>query len=176
VLAAVREALPGMGTASRNSLTKVGCVVGPGGAGGAAVWLMVLTDWPIACVLSAGGMHRCAVEELLLLGSCSACLADHALAAPTASCVLRPPQVVSSISHAFDSCFQHWSVGLGIEQQLEDLRRECGLPPRPASASSSCSSPRVNLDYELLVKPSLVEATLTREVYSNSEDFFFRWG
>lgn len=65
------------------------------------------------------------------------------------------------------SSFQRWTVGLGIEPQLNALRGAVGLPALQFSHT-------LNLDYDSLVKPWLCEQTLTCEKYTHPEDFFFR--
>ncbi|KAL4425507.1 hypothetical protein ABPG75_009523 [Micractinium tetrahymenae] len=75
-------------------------------------------------------------------------------------------KLVINITAAFNS-FQRWTVGLGIEHQLQDLQAAVGLAPTQYPH-------RPNLDYASLVRPWLCEQTLTCEVYTNKEDYFFR--
>jgi hypothetical protein len=132
VLEAVREALPGMGTASRNSLMKVG----PGRRAAllsAPLWLLK------ACVTMGQGQD----QQPCVLGWQQI----HA-AGPRRRLTPARPQVVLNISDAFDASFQRWSVGLGIEAQLDELRACLGLPLRPCGKAAK-------LDYGLLVKPQV---------------------
>lgn len=62
-------------------------------------------------------------------------------------------QVVLNITNTFDSSFSRWTVGLGIEHQLNELRVAAGLPEE-----SRFRARARNLDYALLVHP---EVTLT---------------
>lgn len=78
-------------------------------------------------------------------------------------------KVVLNITNTFDSSFGRWTVGLGIEHQLNELRVAAGLPEEPRFRSRA-----QNLDYSQLVRPEIVESTLTAEEYVHSEDFFFR--
>ena len=62
-------------------------------------------------------------------------------------------------------------VGLGIEEQLNELRKQVGLEPLAGLAKrreGRC------LDYLRMVRPEVVLATKTEEHYTHSEDFFFR--
>jgi hypothetical protein len=52
---------------------------------------------------------------------------------------------------------QSWTVGLGIEGQLNALRESVGLPRLP-----SLDAFATNLDYARLVKPEVVAATYER--------------
>ena len=74
--------------------------------------------------------------------------------------------VINLTSTAFGA-FQRWSVGLGLEPQLNALRKAVGLTPLVFSHT-------VWLDYLALVRPEVVERTLTGKVYTYHEDFFFR--
>lgn len=76
-------------------------------------------------------------------------------------------KAVTNVTNAFFGSFQRWKVGLGVEWMLNDLRRCVGLPPLPFDHD-------IFLDYETLVRPRVVEATLREETYSYAEDFFFR--
>lgn len=78
-------------------------------------------------------------------------------------------KLVLNLSSAFQS-FQRWSVGLGIENQLDELRSAVGLPGLYQRGQMHVTF----LDYHSLVRPDIVERTLTDEVYLNPEDFFFR--
>ncbi|EFN57798.1 hypothetical protein CHLNCDRAFT_143159 [Chlorella variabilis] len=75
-------------------------------------------------------------------------------------------KLVLNITAALSS-FQRWTVGLGIEPQLNSLRAAVGLPALQFTHT-------LNLDYDSLVKPWLCEQTLTCETYTHAEDFFFR--
>jgi tryptophan 2,3-dioxygenase len=74
---------------------------------------------------------------------------------------------VRALSAAF-ARFDSWSVGLGIEPQIELLREIVGLPPKE-------NKPRDKyLDYAKIVRPEVPEKTLIAEVHPNPEDYFFR--
>ena len=64
-------------------------------------------------------------------------------------------QVVLNITNTFDSSFGRWTVGLGIEHQLNELRVAAGLPEEARFRSRA-----QNLDYTQLVRPE-VRAVLT---------------
>ena len=74
---------------------------------------------------------------------------------------------VRALANAFRSHTGLWSVGLGLEPQLNQLCAAAGLPPLLAER------PRC-LDYALLVRPRAAADTLLREEYRHAEDFFFR--
>jgi tryptophan 2,3-dioxygenase len=76
-------------------------------------------------------------------------------------------KTVLNITSVFHGNFQRWTVGLGLEPQLNELRAAVGLDPL-----SFCHS--VFLDYNALVRPHVAEETLTKERYKYAEDFFFR--
>ncbi|KAL0021755.1 hypothetical protein WJX79_004279 [Trebouxia sp. C0005] len=78
-------------------------------------------------------------------------------------------KVVLNITNTFDSSFSRWTVGLGIEHQLNELRVAAGL-----AEEARFHARARNLDYAQLVHPEVVEATLSGEVYEHEEDFFFR--
>ncbi|KAL0039762.1 hypothetical protein WJX77_007166 [Trebouxia sp. C0004] len=78
-------------------------------------------------------------------------------------------KVVLNITNTFDSSFSRWTVGLGIEHQLNELRVAAGLAEEARFRARAR-----NLDYAQLVHPEVVEATLSGEVYEHEEDFFFR--
>lgn len=68
-----------------------------------------------------------------------------------------------NLSSALGASFQRWSVGLGIEGQLSQLRSAVGLPPLPGPKHA------LNLDYATLVRPEVAEQTLTGECYVHAE-------
>ena len=76
-------------------------------------------------------------------------------------------KTIINISNTFFGSFQRWTVGLGIEWMLNELRGMVGLDPLPFATD-------LFLDYEKLVRPEVVETTLTEEQYLYPEDFFFR--
>lgn len=76
-------------------------------------------------------------------------------------------KVVLNLTGVANAHFQRWSVGLGLEPQLNSLREAVGLPPLRFAHTAW-------LDYNALVRPEVVERTLTGEAYSYHEDFFFR--
>lgn len=59
-------------------------------------------------------------------------------------------QVVLNITNTFDSSFSRWTVGLGIEHQLNELRVAAGLPEE-----SRFRTRARNLDYAQLVHPEV---------------------
>ena len=61
-----------------------------------------------------------------------------------------PVQVVLNITNTFDSSFGRWTVGLGIEHQLNELRVAAGLPEEARFRSRA-----QNLDYAELVRPEV---------------------
>ena len=64
-------------------------------------------------------------------------------------------KVVRNITGKIDSSFATWSIGVGFEAQLSQLRGSVGLAPvSSATPKSKC------LDYELLVRPSVCADTL----------------
>ena len=77
-------------------------------------------------------------------------------------------KVVRKITGTIDTSFSTWSVGIGWEQQLRQLRESVGLAPLPETLK------REYLDYAVLVRPACVANTLLRENYRHEEDFFFR--
>ena len=58
--------------------------------------------------------------------------------------------MVLNITNTFDSSFGRWTVGLGIEHQLNELRVAAGLPEEPRFRSRA-----QNLDYSQLVRPEV---------------------
>ncbi|KAL3134108.1 hypothetical protein ABBQ32_008530 [Trebouxia sp. C0010 RCD-2024] len=78
-------------------------------------------------------------------------------------------KVVLNITNTFDSSFSRWTVGLGLEHQLNELRVAAGLEEEARFRTRAR-----NLDYAQLVQPEVVEATLSTEEYEHEEDFFFR--
>ena len=80
-------------------------------------------------------------------------------------------KVIRNITNALEGAFRDWSVGLGIEGQLNELRAVVGLPllaSFEARERSGC-----HLDYSRLVRPEVVAATY-KDDYVHAEDFFFR--
>ena len=76
-------------------------------------------------------------------------------------------EAVFALSTSF-SRFDSWSVGLGLEPQINSIRDVVGLPPRS-------TTPRTTyLDYAKIVRPEVPEKTLLTEIHPNPEDFFFR--
>jgi len=76
-----------------------------------------------------------------------------------------------NMSGAFDAAFSSWSVGLGIEDELNDLRQAVGLQALKSLANrQSC----LYLDYKRMVQPEVILHTLESETYVHTEDFFFR--
>ncbi len=88
----------------------------------------------------------------------------------TASECVSVTKVVRNITNAVEGAFSAWSVGLGIEAQLNELRAVVGLS-RIASFDAREHSGR-HLDYARLVRPEVVAATY--HAYPHAEDFFFR--
>jgi len=82
-------------------------------------------------------------------------------------------KLVLNISNAF-LYFQRWTVGIGIEHQIDELRGAVGLPPQYDDNIDNSSSEKQFLDYNALVQPDIVEQTLTQHNYTHAEDFFFR--
>jgi tryptophan 2,3-dioxygenase len=74
---------------------------------------------------------------------------------------------VRALSLAF-ARFESWSVGLGIEPQIDSLREVVGLPPQARKSRDKY------LDYTQVVRPEVPETTYTTEVHPNPEDYFFR--
>lgn len=59
-------------------------------------------------------------------------------------------QVILNITNTFDSSFSRWTVGLGVEHQLNELRVAAGL------GEEACFRTRArNLDYAQLVQPEV---------------------
>ena len=77
-------------------------------------------------------------------------------------------KVIKNVTGKIDTSFATWSVGIGWEAQLRQLRQSVGLAPIERAPK------REHLDYAVLVRPAVVANTLLRESYSHSEDFFFR--
>lgn len=59
-------------------------------------------------------------------------------------------QVVLNITNTFDSSFGRWTVGLGIEHQLNELRAAAGLPEEARFRARAR-----NLDYSQLTHPEV---------------------
>lgn len=57
-------------------------------------------------------------------------------------------QVVLNITNTFDSCFSRWTVGLGLEHQLNELRVAAGLEEEARFRTRAR-----NLHYAQLVQP-----------------------
>lgn len=75
--------------------------------------------------------------------------------------------IINLTTIAFGS-FQRWTVGLGIEPQLNSLREAVNLSPLPITHHHF-------LDYERLVRPKVVEGTtVDHHGIHYHEDFFFR--
>jgi hypothetical protein len=62
----------------------------------------------------------------------------------------RGQQVVRNVSNAFEASFRDWTVGLGIEDQLNSLRELVGL-----ARIQSFQHRTRHLDYAVLVKPQV---------------------
>lgn len=77
-------------------------------------------------------------------------------------------KVIRNITGKIETSFSTWSVGIGWEEQLQQLRESVGLAPLPVNAKHEY------LNYAVLVRPTSVANTLLRERYRHSEDFFFR--
>ena len=88
-----------------------------------------------------------------------------------ASDQLALQSVVRNISGAVDAAFSCWSVGVGIEDQLNILRESCGLLPLPSLAAKRQG---LYLDYKGMVRPEVILETFKSETYRHNEDFFFR--
>ncbi|KAL4539440.1 hypothetical protein Ndes2437B_g02184 [Nannochloris sp. 'desiccata'] len=75
--------------------------------------------------------------------------------------------VINLTSTAFGS-FERWSVGLGLEPQLNTLREAVGLPKIGFQHTYW-------LDYSAIVRPEVCKKTLTfKDTWTYHEDFFFR--
>jgi tryptophan 2,3-dioxygenase len=75
--------------------------------------------------------------------------------------------VINLTSTAFGS-FERWSVGLGLEPQLNTLREAVGLPTIEFQHTYW-------LDYSAIVRPEVCTKTLTfKDTWTYHEDFFFR--
>lgn len=59
-------------------------------------------------------------------------------------------QVVLNITNTFDSSFSRWTVGLGLEHQLNELRVAAGLEEEARFRTRAR-----NLDYAQLVQPEV---------------------
>ena len=66
-------------------------------------------------------------------------------------------QVVLNITNTFDSSFSRWTVGLGIEHQLNELRVAAGLEEEARFRTRAR-----NLDYAQLVQPEVALPILSR--------------
>lgn len=58
--------------------------------------------------------------------------------------------MVLNITNTFDSSFGRWTVGLGIEHQLNELRVAAGLPEEARFRARAR-----NLDYAQLIHPEV---------------------
>ncbi|EWM23873.1 nematode resistance hs1pro1 protein [Nannochloropsis gaditana] len=94
----------------------------------------------------------------------------QSLPAMTPSERVSVTKVIRNITHALDGASRAWSVGLGIEGQMNELRALVSLAPL-ASFQERESSSR-HLDYARLIRPEVVVATYRD--YPHTEDFFFR--
>lgn len=65
-------------------------------------------------------------------------------------------QVVLNITNTFDSSFSRWTVGLGIEHQLNELRVAAGLEEEARFRTRAR-----NLDYTQLVQPEVAASLLS---------------
>ena len=74
-------------------------------------------------------------------------------------------QVVLNITNTFDSSFSRWTVGLGIEHQLNELRVAAGLEEEARFRTRAR-----NLDYAQLVQPEVA-----LPVFSPSQKLTMRW-
>jgi tryptophan 2,3-dioxygenase len=139
---------------------------------------------------------RAAAEAAAAAAAAAAASGATSTPPPPASapphCLLK---LVLNLSAAFAS-FDRWTVGLGLEPQLDALRAAVGLGPMSGgngdngsngnnntsanadqnknSKNKNHQNQRLFLDYNRLVRPELVEKTLTDHVYDNAEDYFFR--
>lgn len=77
-------------------------------------------------------------------------------------------KVIRNITGAFMTSFGDWTVGVGIEEQLSNLRELVGLSPYTMPFG------RKYLAYEAMVRSSLMASLLTEQEYNHKEDFFFR--
>ena len=76
-------------------------------------------------------------------------------------------QLVLNLTTAF-AAFERWTVGLGIEHQLGELRAAVGLHPVPGGSDSWIRHSEY-LDYGALVQPWAAEQTLTGERFTHKE-------
>ena len=67
--------------------------------------------------------------------------------------------MVLNITNTFDSSFSRWTVGLGIEHQLNELRAAAGLPEEARFRARAR-----NLDYAQLIHPEVIIKQCTAEV------------
>lgn len=143
-----------------------------GGSGGGEVPLQgtisssLTQDFPFPCCppTSTLGARSPALELLL------EALA-HTVPTLTPSEKNSVTKVIRNITNALEGALRDWSVGLGIEGQLNELRAVVGLPllaSFEARERSGC-----HLDYSRLVRPEVVAATY-KDDYAHAEDFFFR--
>ena len=74
------------------------------------------------------------------------------LSFPSCSTIIRvlSLQVVLNITNTFDSSFSRWTVGLGLEHQLNELRVAAGLEEEARFRTRAR-----NLDYAQLVQPQV---------------------
>lgn len=87
------------------------------------------------------------------------------MSGPERQSVIR---VVHNVTGQFELSFRRWTVGVGCEEQLAQLRECVGLPPTPVRPLATY------LDYSVLVRPMVCANTLLQEAYVHKEDFFFR--
>lgn len=74
------------------------------------------------------------------------------------------------MTNAIEALVQSWTVGLGLEAQLNALRETVGLRRLP-----SFDGRALFLDYARVVRPGVVAATCeAARGYAHAEDFFFR--
>jgi len=67
-------------------------------------------------------------------------------------------RVVHHLTGEFDVSFRRWRVGLGLEEQLADLRRAVDLEPLYEDAQRCAKFTRF-LDYQALVRPRVCADT-----------------
>jgi len=76
-------------------------------------------------------------------------------------------KVVINLTNTAFGSFERWSVGLGLEPQLNTLREAVGLPKIKFQHTYW-------LDYSAIVRPEVCKKTLTFKDTWTYEDFFFR--
>ncbi|GMH60309.1 hypothetical protein TL16_g03023 [Triparma laevis f. inornata] len=77
-------------------------------------------------------------------------------------------KVIRNITGAFQTYFGDWTVGIGLEEQLSEIRQLVGLPALKVEFG------RRYLDYKALVRPHVIMDTFQNKIYEHTEDFFFR--